>query len=75
MNVLALPSAPTVAELAAAGVSRVSVGGGFAFAALGALVAAARELQERGTYTFWEHARPGSRSAKAAFTNAASFNP
>jgi len=41
----------------------------------GAVVEAARELQERGTYTFWEHARPGSRSAKAAFTNAASSNP
>ncbi len=75
VNVLALPSAPTVGELAGVGVSRVSVGGAFAFAALGALVAAARELQERGTYTFWEHARPGSRTAKAAFTDAASLNP
>ncbi|HWK18018.1 MAG TPA: isocitrate lyase/phosphoenolpyruvate mutase family protein [Solirubrobacteraceae bacterium] len=75
VNVLALPSAPTVGELVGAGVSRVSVGGAFAFAALGAVVEAARELQERGTYTFWEHARPGSRSAKAAFTNAASSNP
>jgi 2-methylisocitrate lyase-like PEP mutase family enzyme len=75
VNVLALPSAPTVGELVGAGVSRVSVGGAFAFAALGAVVEAARELQERGTYTFWEHARPGSRSAKAAFTTAASSNP
>jgi 2-methylisocitrate lyase-like PEP mutase family enzyme len=77
VNVLALPSAPTVGELVGAGVSRVSVGGAFAFAfaALGAVVEAARELQECGTYTFWEHARPGSRSAKAAFTTAASSNP
>jgi len=74
VNVLALPSAPTVPELADAGVSRVSVGGGFAFAALGAVVEAARELQELGTYTFWEHTRLGSRSAKAAFTNAVCVN-
>ena len=44
VNVLALPGAPPVAELAAAGVSRVSVGGAFAFAALGAVVEAATEL-------------------------------
>jgi 2-methylisocitrate lyase-like PEP mutase family enzyme len=75
VNVLALPSAPTIPELAGAGVSRVSVGGGFAFAALGAVVEAARELQELGTYTFWERTRLGSRSAKAAFTSAVSVNP
>ena len=66
---------PTSRLNAGARVSRVSFGGAFTFAALGAVVEAARELQERGTYTFWQHARPGSRSAKAAFTNAASFNP
>jgi 2-methylisocitrate lyase-like PEP mutase family enzyme len=36
VNVLVRPGGPTVAELAAAGVRRVSVGGAFAFAALGA---------------------------------------
>ena len=50
MNVLALPGAPPVAELAAAGVGRISVGGAFAFAALGAVVDAARELLDEGTY-------------------------
>jgi 2-methylisocitrate lyase-like PEP mutase family enzyme len=67
VNVLALPGAPTVAELAAAGVSRVSVGGAFAFAALGAVVEAARELREEGTYRFWEQARAGAKSARSAF--------
>jgi 2-methylisocitrate lyase-like PEP mutase family enzyme len=67
VNVLALPGAPPVAELAAAGVARVSVGGAFAFAALGAAADAARELRERGTYGFWELAGPGSKAARAAF--------
>jgi 2-methylisocitrate lyase-like PEP mutase family enzyme len=67
VNVLAMPGAPTVAELAAAGVSRVSVGGAFAFAALGAVVEAARELLEEGTYGFWERARAGAKGAREAF--------
>jgi 2-methylisocitrate lyase-like PEP mutase family enzyme len=67
VNVLALPKAPSVSELAAAGVSRISIGGGFAYAALGALVEAARELREDGTYTFWERARIGVEAAGAAF--------
>ena len=67
VNVLALPNAPTVAELAAAGVSRVSVGGAFAFAALGAVVEAARELREQGTYGFWKWAGAGAGGARSAF--------
>jgi 2-methylisocitrate lyase-like PEP mutase family enzyme len=67
VNVLALPGVPSVGELAAAGVARVSVGGGFAFAALGAVVAAARELREQGTYGFWAGTREGAKAAKAAF--------
>jgi 2-methylisocitrate lyase-like PEP mutase family enzyme len=39
-------------ELAAAGVKRVSVGGAFARAALGAFVRAAREVKDKGTFTF-----------------------
>jgi 2-methylisocitrate lyase-like PEP mutase family enzyme len=49
VNVLALPNGPTVAELAAAGVRRVSTGGLLARAAYGALLAGARELQADGT--------------------------
>jgi 2-methylisocitrate lyase-like PEP mutase family enzyme len=67
VNVLALPGAPPVAELAAAGVSRVSVGGAFAFAALGAVVEAATELREAGTYGFWGRAGPGADAARSAF--------
>jgi 2-methylisocitrate lyase-like PEP mutase family enzyme len=67
VNVLARPGAPPVSELAAAGVSRVSVGGAFAFAALGAAATAARELIEQGTYTFWELAAAGVEAAHSAF--------
>ena len=67
VNVLALAGSPSVAELAALGVSRVSVGGGFAFAAAGALVAAARELQDHGTYGFLATAAVGRDAARAAF--------
>jgi 2-methylisocitrate lyase-like PEP mutase family enzyme len=42
----------SVDELAAAGVKRVSVGGAFARAALGGFLRAAREVRERGTFTF-----------------------
>jgi 2-methylisocitrate lyase-like PEP mutase family enzyme len=53
VNVLALPGTAPVAELAAAGVRRVSVGSGFNLVALGATVDAAREFLEQGTYGFW----------------------
>jgi 2-methylisocitrate lyase-like PEP mutase family enzyme len=56
VNVLVVPGVPPIAELADLGVARVSVGGAFALAALGALATAARELKERGTYGFWESA-------------------
>jgi 2-methylisocitrate lyase-like PEP mutase family enzyme len=52
VNVLAMPGTPPVSELARAGVSRVSVGGALAFAALGALVDAATELRDNGTYGY-----------------------
>lgn len=67
VNVLLLPGCPPVAELAAAGVARVSVGGGLAFAALGALVEAARELREQGTAGYLEQTMAGSRAARDAF--------
>jgi 2-methylisocitrate lyase-like PEP mutase family enzyme len=69
VNVLALPSAPPVAELAELGVARISVGGAFAFAAYGGLVAAARELQEQGTYGFWAAAGAGRTVAGPAFAD------
>jgi 2-methylisocitrate lyase-like PEP mutase family enzyme len=42
----------SVEQLAAAGVKRISVGGSFARAALGAFVRAAREVKDKGTFTF-----------------------
>jgi 2-methylisocitrate lyase-like PEP mutase family enzyme len=54
VNVLAMTSAFTVAELAAAGARRISLGGSLARLALGALLGAAREISERGTFSFLE---------------------
>jgi 2-methylisocitrate lyase-like PEP mutase family enzyme len=48
----------SVAELAAVGVKRISVGGAFARAALGAFVRAAREVKDKGTFTFAADALP-----------------
>ena len=49
-----LPSAPSVAELASAGVRRVSTGSLLAGFAYGALLEGARELQEEGTSRYAE---------------------
>ncbi len=57
VNVLAMPGVPPVSELAAAGVSRVSVGGALAFAALSAIADAAIELRDQGTYGYLAAAR------------------
>jgi 2-methylisocitrate lyase-like PEP mutase family enzyme len=67
VNVLALASTLTVAELASVGVARISVGGAFAFAALGAVVEAANELRNQGTYSYWQRAKIGAQAARAAF--------
>jgi 2-methylisocitrate lyase-like PEP mutase family enzyme len=67
VNVLALPGAPPVAELEAAGVRRISVGGAFAYVALGAVVTAAQELRDQGTYGFWDQAKVGVSAARSAF--------
>lgn len=48
----------TVAELAALGVRRISVGSALSRAALGAFVRAAREIREHGTFRFAEEAIP-----------------
>jgi 2-methylisocitrate lyase-like PEP mutase family enzyme len=53
VNVLAGPGCPAVDLLAEAGVARVSVGGGFAWAALEGLISAATELRDEGTGGWW----------------------
>ncbi|MEV0738405.1 isocitrate lyase/phosphoenolpyruvate mutase family protein [Streptomyces sp. NPDC050549] len=50
LNVLVGPGAPSVAELAALGVARVSAGSGVALAAYAVVRRAARELLDTGTY-------------------------
>ena len=67
VNVLAFAGAPTVAELADLGVARISVGGAFAYAALGALVDAARELQTGGSYGYLRGAAAGRVATDSAF--------
>lgn len=65
VNVLAIRTDPSVAELAAAGVRRVSVGGGFASIAYGAMLRAAEELRDAGTTTSFTTGamRPEDRAA------------
>jgi 2-methylisocitrate lyase-like PEP mutase family enzyme len=67
VNVLALASTPDVPVLAEAGVSRISVGGAFAFAAFGALADAAKEFREQGSYGFLAGARAGRDAVRDAF--------
>ncbi|MEV0392317.1 isocitrate lyase/PEP mutase family protein [Polymorphospora rubra] len=50
VNAMAVPGGPSVAEFAAAGVRRISVGTALAQAAYGLAERAARELLETGTY-------------------------
>lgn len=63
VSVLAGPGVPAVQRLAELGVSRLSVGGSFAFAAYGALIDAAGELQAGGTYGFLRAAARGRQGA------------
>jgi 2-methylisocitrate lyase-like PEP mutase family enzyme len=65
VNVLALPTGPTVAELASAGVRRVSTGGALAGAAYGALLAGATELRTSGTSSYTERGAPRQALADA----------
>lgn len=67
LNVLLRPNGPSIAELASAGVARVTVGGSFAFAALGALAEAAIEIRDEGTSNYARLTRIGQRVANDAF--------
>jgi 2-methylisocitrate lyase-like PEP mutase family enzyme len=68
LNVLAMSGVPGVAELAQAGVSRISVGGAFAYAAYGELVGAATELRDQGSYGYRTVSAVGRDAATRAFT-------
>jgi 2-methylisocitrate lyase-like PEP mutase family enzyme len=69
VNVIARAGAPSVSELAEAGVSRVSVGGAFAYAALGALVDAATELRDHGTYGYLRVTATGRKAVTDAVSS------
>jgi 2-methylisocitrate lyase-like PEP mutase family enzyme len=69
VNVLPSLGGPTVGELGEVGVRRISVGGGFAFAALAAVVDAAHELREQGTYGFRERSQIGLTAVREAFAD------
>ena len=58
VNVLMGPGGASVADLAALGVRRISVGGSLARAAFGGFLRAARELKEQGTFGFTAEATP-----------------
>src|SRR4051794_37786631 len=66
VNVLVVPGAPPIAELAEMGVARISVGGSFAWTAYAALVAAATELRDAGTYSYGESIRTAREVINAA---------
>ena len=68
VNVLALPGGPTIGELAAVGVRRVSTGSLLASAAYGTLQAGARELLETGTSQYAEGGLSG-KDLKVAFAS------
>jgi len=70
VNVLVGPGLPSVAELAQAGVARISVGGAFSQVALAALTRAGRELLDQGTYGFMDLATEGREQAATAFSAA-----
>jgi 2-methylisocitrate lyase-like PEP mutase family enzyme len=67
LNVLAVPGLPGLTELAATGVSRISVGGVFAYHAYGALIQAATELRDTGTYGFLHQPAAAYRELAATF--------
>ena len=67
VNVLMVPGGPTVRELEAVGVRRISVGSTFAFLAYGAMLNAAQELLRGAEVTWWAPARLARKRGKSCF--------
>jgi 2-methylisocitrate lyase-like PEP mutase family enzyme len=67
LNVVTRTGLPSVAELAAVGVRRISVGQAFAYGGYGATVEAAQELLADGTYGFMARATAGVKAGRTAF--------
>jgi len=68
LNVLPRATTPSVEELTAIGVSRISTGGSRYWAATSAVVHAARELRDLGTYDYWGAVPEKMTTARAAFS-------
>lgn len=66
VNVVLLPHGPTVAELTSLEVKQISIGGTFAYAAIGSLVEAGRELLA-GSTDFSDRAAIGKATVDEAF--------
>ncbi|WP_299907462.1 isocitrate lyase/phosphoenolpyruvate mutase family protein [uncultured Paracoccus sp.] len=77
VNVVMGLSGPSysVHELSQAGVRRISVGGSFARAALGAVMRAAEEVRSRGTFTYAAEAMPGNEISRAMSAMAPDARP
>ena len=67
VSVLLMRGGPSVPELAALGVSRISTGSALAWVGYDAVVAAAQELRDAGTTSWLAAAASGSAAARAAF--------
>ena len=67
VNVLVTGVSPPLSELAAMGVARISVGGSFAWTAYAALIEAATELRDAGTYSYWGRFWPLRKEIHDAF--------
>jgi 2-methylisocitrate lyase-like PEP mutase family enzyme len=67
VSVIARQGSMSVAELGSLGVSRISVGPAFMFAAFGALIEAASELRDQGTYGYHARTALGAEGIREAF--------
>jgi 2-methylisocitrate lyase-like PEP mutase family enzyme len=67
VSALPNPGIASVAELAAIGVARISVGGAFAWVALNAAAKAATELRDEGFFGYLDDAASGRAAGEAAF--------
>ena len=67
VNVLLLATGPAPVELAELGVARITVGGAFAYAALGALAEIAEGLRTSSIDGLWTGVQRGRAAARAAF--------
>jgi 2-methylisocitrate lyase-like PEP mutase family enzyme len=66
VNVLVRAGTPTAAKLGDVGVRRVSIGSAFVWVALGAVIDAAAELRDHGTYGYLDAMAHGAQIARRA---------